>query len=291
MKKELFTGVCTAIVTPFLDNLKIDYSSFKTLLSKQIDARVDAILILGTTGEGCTISYTERNKLIRFARQLIPPQIKLLVGTGSNDTKLATKYTLQAQKLSADGVVIVTPYYNKCSQKGAFEHYKYILEHTNIPIIMYNVPTRTGFNLEISTIHRLSKFKNIVGIKEASLTKKHIEKELCEIKNIAIYSGNDSFNQLFLSSSASGIISVLSNIYPETLKDLYQKHTKNIDVTKDFSCLQQKSNNLFIDINPMPVKYILYKMGLIKYNFRLPLTRLHSTDEIILDYTFNLNNQ
>lgn len=290
MKKELFTGVCTALVTPFLDDGEIDYSAFERLINRQINSHIDAILILGTTGEASTISYQERGKLIKLARKTIPQHIKLLIGTGCNSTKFALKYTLQAQKLGADGVMLVTPYYNKCSQKGAFEHYKYIIENSNIPIILYNVPSRTGFNLAIDTIKKLSTFQNIVGIKEASSNLSHIKQELAEIKNMAIYSGNDDLNELFLTSGASGVVSVLSNVYPKLVKDICQKISKNCTQQKEFSTLKLFNQNLFVDVNPIPVKYVLFKMGLIKYNFRLPLTRLEKKDEIILDFTFNLNN-
>lgn len=291
MKKELFKGLCTALVTPFLDNGEIDYSSFKTLINRQLDAKVDAILILGTTGEGSTVDFKEKEKLIKFARKLTPHTTKLLVGTGCNNTKTALKYTLQAEKLDADGVLIVTPYYNKCSQKGAFEHYKFILEHSDIPIILYNVPSRTGFNLDVATVAKLAMFQNVVGIKEANSNEEHI-KELCKtVKNIAIYSGNDDQNHLFLSQNASGAISVLSNIYPERLKQLFNKAKLNIDYAqKDFEEMQVFCKNLFIDVNPIPVKYVLYKIGLIKYSYRLPLTRLDTKDEVVLDYTFNLTN-
>ena len=289
MKKELFNGLCTALVTPFLDNGKVDYQSFQLLIKRQLEAKVDAILILGTTGEGSTIEYKERTKLIKLARKLVTPPTKLLVGTGCNDTAHALKYTLQAQKLKVDGVLIATPYYNKCSQNGAFEHYKFIAENSNIPIILYNVPSRTGFNLEIDTIQKLSTFQNIVGIKESNSNTTHI-KDLCKtIKNMAIYSGNDDQNHLFLSLNASGSISVLSNIFPQKMKQIFDKAKINIDTAKnDFDNLQIFCKNLFVDVNPIPVKYVLYKMGLIKYSYRLPLTKLSQKDEVVLDYTFNL---
>lgn len=292
MKKELFKGVCTALVTPFCDDGKVDYLALETLIQRQIDAQVDAILVLGTTGESSTINYKERQQIIKLARKLISPPTKLLVGAGCNDTAKALKYTLQAQRLKADGVLIVTPYYSKCSQKGAFEHYKYIAENSNIPIILYNVPSRTGFNLSIDTIAQLSIFQNIVGIKEANPNIDHI-KQLCKsIKNMAIYSGNDDQNYLFLSLNASGVISVLSNIFPKKLRQMITIAQRNIDGIKcEFEKMQIFCKNLFVDVNPIPVKYVLYRLNLIKYNYRLPLTRLNTKDEIIIDYTFNLTQK
>ena len=289
MKKEIFTGVCTALVTPFKKNGKIDYDALEKLILRQIDNKVNAILILGSTGEGSTILEKERKKIIKFARALINPPTKLFVGTGCNNTIIATKYTLQAESLGADGVLIVTPYYNKCNQNGAFLHYEYIAKKTHLPIILYNVPSRTGFNLSVETVSKLTKIKNIVGIKEANEDLEHIDELTRQVGDkIAIYSGNDSLNRYFLTHKASGMVSVLSNVYPDKLIQQYE-NLQNERLISAEDELLNFSKALFIDVNPMPVKYVLFKMGLIKYNYRLPLTKLDTKDEIRLDKIFNLN--
>lgn len=288
MKKEIFTGVCTALVTPFLDNGDIDFEGLKTLILRQIENKISAILILGTTGEGSTISFKERKKIIKFSKNLITPPTKLFVGCGSNNTKKAILYSKQAEKLGADGLLIVTPYYNKCNQNGAIIHYTQIANSVNLPIILYNVPTRTGFNLSPESVLKLTKIKNIVGIKEASENLEQIKNMFKEVGDkIAIYSGSDGLNNFFLSNRASGLISVLSNIYPNKLIQLYESYQNGTHKPHENN-LTNFSKTLFIDINPIPVKYVLYKMGLIGYNFRLPLTPTSKQNETIIEKTFML---
>ena len=161
---KVFEGSCVALVTPFKNN-KIDFEAFENLIQFQLCHQTDAILVLGTTGESSCISFGEREQIIRFAKNIISDKAKLIVGTGSNNTQTAIKYTRQAHKLGADAVLIVTPYYNKCTQQGAILHYEKIAKCVNMPIILYNVPSRTGFNLQPQTVEQLSKCENIVAIK------------------------------------------------------------------------------------------------------------------------------
>lgn len=291
MTKALFEGICTALVTPFNSKNQIDYKALKKLIDLQIKACVQAILILGSTGEGSTISFKERKKIIRFSRKLIKPPIKLLVGSSCNNTQTALKFTKLSQKLKADGVLISTPYYNKCSQAGAIVHFSHIAKHSNIPIIVYNVPSRTGFNLLPETTLNISHIKNIVGIKEASLDQAHIKKLFELTNNFPIYSGNDNLNSFFLKLGAKGSISVLSNIYPNLIKQ--QFNSFKITQTKQQasytnSKINKLSSSLFIDVNPIPVKFVLSKLNLINYSFRLPLTKTSKVNENILIKTFKL---
>lgn len=288
MKKEIFSGVCTALVTPFAKNKKIDYVGLKSLVLRQIENKVSGILILGTTGEGSTISFSEREKIIKFVKKLMSPPTKLFVGAGCNNTSLAIKYVRQAERLKVDGVLVVTPYYNKCNQNGAISHYTKIANSTSLPLILYNVPSRTGFNLSPESVLELSKTKNIVGIKEASENLAHIKK-LVELvgDKLAIYSGSDGLNRYFLSNRASGMISVLSNIYPNKLIQQYESFQNGSYATYENN-LSNYSKALFVDVNPIPVKYVLYKMGLIGYNFRLPLTPTCHKNEKLLEKIFML---
>ena len=288
--KMLFEGVGTALVTPFLDNGKIDFESLKKLIEIQIDNKIDAVILLGTTGESPTISFKERKKLITFARKLIPKTAKLIVGTGSNDTKTALKYTLQAQNLGADGALIVTPYYNKCTQNGAIAHYNYIAQNSRLPIIVYNVPSRTGFNLLPETMQKLSNTRNIIGIKEANENLDQIDQMLTLSKDkFSVYSGSDKLNQYFYSNGGKGCISVLSNIYPEKAKEHYRLSQIDTNKAEEYAqTLDEFATNLFIDVNPIPAKYVLYKQNKIGYNFRLPLTPTSIKNELALDDTFDL---
>ena len=167
MKKILFEGVATAIITPFC-NGKIDYNAFENLLNKQLKSGIDAIIVLGTTGEPCTITQKERTDIIKFAIKQCQSKCKIIVGCGSNNTNTAIKNVVEAENLGADGALVVTPYYNKCTQNGIYEFYKKISDSSNLPIIAYNVPSRTGVNILPKTLNKIAELKNVYGIKEAS---------------------------------------------------------------------------------------------------------------------------
>ena len=266
----IFKGVCTALVTPFNKNKTVDYVGLKNLIDHQIKNNISAILILGTTGESSTISYSEREEIIKFTKKQLPKECKLIVGTGTNNLYTTIKYTKQAQSLGADAVLIVTPYYNKCTQNGIVKYYKKISKNTNIPYIVYNVPTRTGFNIRPATYKKLIKLNNMCGIKEANADITHVLEVLYLLKDkTAIYSGNDNLNYIFLCCGAKGTISVTSNIFP----DLVQKSFNCVKSGKELMFKLHNLNNvLFIEPNPIPVKYALSKLGIIKPYVRYPLT-------------------
>ena len=276
MKEEIFKGVGTAIATPFTDN-NVNYEEFGKLLEDQIDAGVSAIIVCGTTGESATMSEEEKKKLIKYAIDKNNNRIKIIVGTGSNNTMQAIEMSKYADKVGTDGLLIVTPYYNKTTQEGLIAHYKAIAHSVSSPIILYNVPSRTGVNILPQTCYELSKIDNIVGIKEASGDISQVAKiaHLCD-EDFSIYSGNDDQIIPILSLGGKGVISVLSNIMPKyTVKMLnsfwegdYIKagnmQVEAIDII----------NALFCEVNPIPVKYALNQMG---YDFgtpRLPLVEL-----------------
>ena len=283
--KELFNGSCVALITPFKKN-KIDYKKLEEILDFQKLSGTDAILILGTTGESPTITFSERQKLISFCRERVSESVKLLVGTGSNSTQNAIKLSKNAEKLGADGLLIVTPYYNKCTQEGLFKHYEEIAKSVNTPIILYNVPSRTCVNIEPETAEKLSKIENIVGIKEASSNKEHIDKMFEMVgKEIAIYSGNDDLNSYFLKKGGRGVISVTANIFPELVKqecDLFFDGQ-----VEEGETLQQKlcgiNKAMFIETNPIPVKYGASYLNLCENELRLPLTSLRPENEAFVE--------
>lgn len=275
----IFKGVCTALITPFKQDKSIDYVALERLINNQIEAKVSAILILGTTGESATVDYYERDEIIRFARRLIKKPTKLIVGTGSNNTSSAVKNTIQAKRLGADAVLCVTPYYNKTTQNGIIEYYKNI-DSINIPFFVYNVPSRTGVNILPNTYTKLCNLKNIAGIKEANGNIEHILEVFEKVDNQKIYCGNDNLSFIFHSLGANGIISVTSNAFPKDVVCAWKSLVAHKKYSKKFYSINK---DLFIEPNPIPVKYVLAKSKLIKNELREPLTKLQENHKKVLD--------
>ena len=276
MKETIFKGCGTAIATPFTED-GINFEEFGKLLEEQVEAGVDAIIVCGTTGESATMSEKEKKETIKFAVDKVAKRTKVIAGTGSNNTKSAVEMSKYAEEIGADALLVVTPYYNKTTQKGLVEHYKVIAEAVSLPIIMYSVASRTGVNILPETCLELSKIENIVAIKEASGNISQVAKiaALCS-DNLDIYSGNDDQIIPVLSLGGKGVISVLSNIMPKYTHDMTYKYF-NGEVEKA-SKMQlgviDLIDALFSEVNPIPVKYALNLKG---YNFgkpRLPLIEL-----------------
>ena len=273
-KKVLFKGACTALITPFDKAGNINYFKVKELIEFQIANGINALLILGTTGESSTITNDERIKLIKFCKYEISGRVPLIVGCGSNSTQTAINYLKQAEMLGADGALVVTPYYNKCSQQGLILHYSELAKQTLLPIIVYNVPSRTGVNILPETAIKLSKIKNIVGIKEASGNMQQIAK-LCHIlpKGFAVYSGDDNLTLAMISLGAVGVVSVTSNVEPEKVGLLCSYALKNdfINAKRMQDILFDLSEALFLDVNPICIKTYMNLIGFDVGNTRLPL--------------------
>lgn len=278
---SLFKGSGVALVTPFYND-KIDYESMYKLIDFEISNGTDAIIVCGTTGEASTLSYDEQIECIKKCVEYVDGRVCVIAGTGSNCTKSAVKLSKTAENLGVDGLLIVTPYYNKCTQNGLKEHYKMISDNVSIPILMYNVPSRTGVNIEPSTaIDIVMNNKNIIGIKEASGNISQVAK-LSYLKNknnidMDIYSGNDDQVLPILSLGGIGVISVNANIIPKDMHDLVHSYLSG-DYKKS-SLLNEKaiiySKVLFSEVNPIPVKRALYELRLIKSDsVRLPLTQM-----------------
>lgn len=285
MKKEIFKGVGTAIATPFTKD-DVNYKEFGKLLENQIDAGVASVIVCGTTGESATMSENERNKLIKYAIDKTNNRIKVIVGTGSNNTMAAIKMSQFAEKAGADGLLVVTPYYNKTTQDGLVAHYKAIADAVDLPIILYNVPSRTGVNILPETCLKLSQIDNIVGIKEASGDISQVAKiaHLCG-DDFAIYSGNDDQVIPILSLGGKGVISVLSNVMPEYTVEMVENYFSGNVVRAGKMQVEAIDliNALFCEVNPIPVKYVLNKMG---YDFgepRLPLVELSDSNKEKVD--------
>ncbi len=271
-KRIIFTGVGTALVTPF-KNGRVDYASFARLLELQIQAGIDAVVVGGTTGEAATLDDAERYTLFSYARDICKGKTKLILGTGTNDTKLAVKHTEYASRLGCDGVLTVTPYYNKGTKKGVVEHYKRIADASEVPVILYNVPSRTGVNLSLDVIEELIEVDNIVAIKEAQDSHDRLAALSGYNERLGLYAGNDSATYSVLSLGGLGVISVASNVYPKEMLDICKLFFagEREKALKEQHKLLPVINSLFIDTNPSPLKYIMGKMGLCSSEMRLPM--------------------
>ncbi|WP_177504181.1 4-hydroxy-tetrahydrodipicolinate synthase [Anaerosinus sp.] len=276
MKEIMFKGAGVAIITPF-NETGINFNELARLIDFNIENGTDAIIITGTTGESATMTDEEHKEAIKFTVNHVNKRIPVIAGTGSNDTAYAMQLSKYAQEVGADGLLLVTPYYNKCSQKGLIKHFTYIADHTNIPIILYNVPSRTGVNIALDTYIELAKHPRIVAVKEASGDLSAIIKikEACG-DNLHIYSGNDDQIVPILSIGGIGVISVLSNVMPKEAHDICQLYFDG--KVKESAELQIKLltliNTLFIEVNPIPVKTALGLMGYKVGDLRMPLCEM-----------------
>lgn len=283
----MFRGTGTALITPFKKDLSIDYDSLNKLVHQQLEGGVDALILIGTTGESPVIEFNEREKIIELVKKEVNRKIPIIVGTGTNNTKKVIELNQQAEELEADGVLIVNPYYNKGTQESLIEHYKFISERTKLPIILYNVPSRTGMNILPETAVRIHKScKNVVAIKEASGNISQIA-HLISIKpdSLSVLSGNDDQTLAIMTSGGDGVISVFSNPYPAKMKSITDSIRNNN--LKNAQQLNNKylsmMNALFVETSPAPVKYVMNKLGFCENILRLPLVKVTANAEEFLD--------
>ena len=274
MKKPIFTGAGVAIITPFTSDGKVNYPALKEILEYQIANSTDCIVICGTTGESATLSHVEHTEVIKYAVDVVAGRIPVVAGTGSNDTAYALNLSNEAEKAGVDGLLMVTPYYNKASQEGLIKHFTYVADRVSTPIILYNVPSRTGCEIKPETYAELSKHKNIYAAKEATGNLSSIAKtiSLCS-DDFAVYSGNDDQITPIMSLGGKGVISTFSNIMPKEMHEL-----ATASVAGDLKTAQALTfkyldlmNALFMDVNPIPVKQALNLMGFNCGHCRLPL--------------------
>ena len=281
MKNTVFRGAATAIVTPLTKD-GIDYKEFKRLIEWQISEGIDAIVAVGTTGEGSTLTDQEHKDAIKFCVDTVAGRVPVIAGTGSNDTAYAIELTEYACEVGADAMLLVTPYYNKATQKGMIASFKAIADASTKPCILYNVPSRTGCNLLPSSVVELAKHPNIVGIKEASGNISQVAEIAALVGDeIDIYSGNDDQIVPILSLGGSGVISVLSNIMPKATSDMCDLYFEG--KVEESRRLQLKLlplvNALFSEVNPIPVKAAVSAMGYGENYLRLPLTPMEKANE------------
>ena len=292
MKDIIFKGIGTALVTPFLDNT-INFDEFKKLMEFQISQGADSLIVGGTTGESATMTMNEKKYLIRFACNIANKRIPIIAGTGTNCTKTSIELSEYAESVGADALLVVTPYYNKTTQKGLIDHYYAIANSVEIPIILYNVPSRTGLNITPETCYELSKINNIVAIKEASGNISQVAKiaSLCK-DDLYIYSGNDDQIIPILSLGGIGAISVVSNILPKETHDMIHSFfNKKFMAARDYQLkLIPLIEKLFVEVNPIPIKEALNIIGYDVGIPRLPLVRCSQKNiEILKDELKNYN--
>ena len=284
-KREIFRGVATALITPFKDG-EIDFAALERLLERQINAGIDALVIGGTTAEAATLSDVERYELFERSKDIINGRCKLIFGTGTNDTRVAVRHTEFASRLGCDGVLVVTPYYNRGTADGVIRHYEIIADASDVPVLLYNVPSRTGVNLSLNTLMRLAENEKIVGIKEASDSLDRLM-SISSIDGLDLYSGNDSQIYPVLSLGGLGVISVVSNIYPKQTMDICKQYFAN---NREMSLKSQQDlfpviSSLFLETNPAPIKYAMYKKGLCSAEMRLPMWEVGEETKAKIDET------
>ncbi len=274
-KQEIFRGVATALATPFR-NGKIDYKALRRMIEFQIDGGVSAIVICGTTGESPSLDDEETHELISKAAELIDGRVKMIVGTGSLSYTRAIRQTKFASTHGADGLLVITPFYNKGTKRGITEYFRRVADATDKPIIMYNVPSRTGVDLSLEAINKLRCEENIVGIKEASGSIDKVLDIATYFPELAVYSGNDTQNLPIYSLGGRGCVSVISNILPNTCAKLFglcenQNYKEALELQRVITSL---CHLLFKEVNPAPVKAALSICGLCENELRLPLTKV-----------------
>ncbi|WP_093794006.1 4-hydroxy-tetrahydrodipicolinate synthase [Sporomusa acidovorans] len=274
MKNPLFIGSAAAIITPFHDN-GVDYATYAELIEFQIKGGSDAILVCGTTGEASTMPDEEHIAVIKFAAEKVNRRVPVIAGTGSNDTRHAIELSKAAEAVGADGILSVTPYYNKTTQKGLYGHFKAIADSIKIPMILYNIPSRTNLNMNPETIQALSEIDNIIAVKECNLGQVGDVVNLCG-DDFAVYSGDDNAILPVLSLGGKGVISTMANIIPQDTHDMVMKFFQGD--TRGAISLQLKTLNLikalFSEVNPIPIKAAVNLMGFKVGQCRMPLTEL-----------------
>ena len=283
-KKLIFKGVATALVTPF-KNGEIDYEALFKIIEMQIESGIEAFVIGGTTGECSTLDDEERTELYYRAKAAIAGRARVILGVGTNDTRITIERAKAAQRMGADGLLAVTPYYNKGTKSGLISHYERIAASTDIPIILYNVPSRTGVNLSLDILDELTKYETIVGIKEASNDTDRLLALSAYEDELWLYSGNDTQIYTTLCLGGAGVISVASNPYPAEILNICKLFfTRNL---KESLNLQRRMlpvlNSMFAETNPAPVKHMMKKLGLCSSEVRLPLGEVGGETKELID--------
>lgn len=281
MKNTIFTGAAVAITTPFNLDGSVDFDGLGANIDYQIENGTDAIVICGTTGESSTMSDEEHRDCIKFAVEHTNHRVPVIAGTGSNDTRYAIELSVEAQNLGADGLLLVTPYYNKTTQAGLVDHFTIIANSVNIPIILYNIPGRTGMNIAVETLEKLGHHKNIAAVKEASGNISFTAQVIAACGDLLdVYSGNDDQIVPIMSLGGKGVISVLSNILPKETHEICQLCLENNFQKAGEMQIKYLDliNSLFCEVNPIPVKEAMNQLGMRAGSCRMPLTKMSANN-------------
>lgn len=276
----MIRGAYTALITPFLEDGRVDYEQLEKNIEFQIENGIDGLLALGTTAETPTLTKEEQNKIIDCCMRTINGRVPLMVGTGSNSTAKTIKNTMAAEKMGADIALIVTPYYNKPTQEGIFQHFKAVVDATDIPILVYNIEGRTGRNIETDTLKRIAQLKGIIGVKEASGNMSQIQSVITEIgdqkDSFNVMSGDDSLTLPLLSLGGHGVVSVISNLYPKEMSTMVRAALNgNFEEARSIhNKLLPMMKGAFIETNPSPIKGAMKYAGMDTGEVRLPLVKL-----------------
>ena len=283
-----FRGTGTALVTPFTDS-GIDYDGFGRLIDWQIESGVEFLVVLGTTGESPVVSEAEREEMVSFAVKRVADRVPVVVGTGGNDTGHAVRSSQAAKALGADAVLVVTPYYNKPSQEGLFRHFRTVAEAAGVPVILYNVPGRTGVNLLPDTVVRLAGIEGIVALKDASGSQAQVDETLRRLRPVrpdfSVLSGNDDQAFHLVNAGGQGVVSVLSNIAPRETSDMIRAALDGrvAEARELHLRLFPLMKNLFMETSPMPVKYAVSRLGFCRNTLRLPLVECSEACRVQID--------
>ncbi|MFL2076159.1 4-hydroxy-tetrahydrodipicolinate synthase [Marinilactibacillus psychrotolerans] len=284
---HLFTGIGAAVTTPFSEG-DVDYKNFRKHLAFLKENHIQSFIINGTTGEGSTLTSEEKTELLKVSLEVSDGQVPVIAGTGSNNTKMSIQASQEAEELGVDGLLVITPYYNKTSQRGLLAHFTAIADAVNIPVILYDVPARTGMTIEPETLHILAEHPNIVGLKDATGDLTHLSRLQSVVNNsFAFYSGNDDLALPFFSQGGHGLISVAANVVPKEYQEMFESVKTDLDkanlLYKDLFPLLEA---LSIDVNPIPVKVLTSFLGFGDYEVRLPLVTLEEVDQIAIIETY-----
>lgn len=284
-KKIIFKGAATALVTPFDALGEIDFTAFGELIERQISEGIDALVICGTTGESATLTDTERRRCISFAVEKAGGRVPIIAGTGSNNAEYAKELSCFASSEGVDGILVVTPYYNKATDGGMEKYYLSIAESATSPIIIYNVPSRTGCQVTMPVYRKLAEHENIAAVKEASGDVSLSAAILAELSDsLSVYSGNDDLTLPILSLGGAGVISVLSNIMPREMHELCKTFFDgNLSAAKDIQLgLYDIMRAMFYEVNPIPIKTACGEMGLCSHSMRLPMCEMNEKNKAVL---------
>lgn len=280
---HLFEGVGVALTTPFTNN-KVNLEALKAHVNFLLENNAQAIIVNGTTAESPTLTTDEKERILKAVIDLVDKRVPVIAGTGTNDTEKSIQTSIQAKALGADAIMLITPYYNKTNQRGLVKHFEAIADAVKLPVVLYNVPSRTNMTIEPETVETLSQHPYIVALKDATNDFEYLEevKKRIDTNVFALYSGNDDNVVEYYQRGGQGVISVIANVIPKEFQALYDAQQSGLDIQDQFKPIGTLLSALSVDINPIPIKALTSYLGFVNYELRLPLVSLEDTDTKVL---------